>query len=229
MGHCWCNKQKKTTVTKSAPKTGPKPAKKWGTVGETKKGHSSSSSTSNVYGSQFGGIPKTDSNRGIKNHNLKKTQSAYTSSYQRPKASSVVSRAAVFGGTKKKTTTTKTFGNKTSDVFNRSPFAKQKSQTTASSSSSIVKSNSGSRLRGSSITAKRGTPDVVRRSLEKHSAVKSVKVKARFSFDAQASDELEIHTGDIVEIVKAEGDWWEGKLKGKQGIFPKSYAGDVFT
>ena len=256
------------------PKPGPKPAMKWGNSAK-KKGQisfsssgSSGSSGSNAYG--FSGIPK-DTGRGIRKTTLKKTQSA--AAVGRPKASSVASRAAVFGGMQKKATTKKLVKTRsatsthvnsftggaaamqkkkvkvekktTSDVFSRSPFAKKVATTTASAS--ITKSNSnsarskggkgggkggggGGRLRGSSITAQRGTPGIVRRSLEqRQSAVQSVKVKTRYSFDAQAADELEIHTGDVVEIIKDEGDWWEGRLKGKTGIFPKSYAGDVFS
>ena len=80
------------------------------------------------------------------------------------------------------------------------------------------------------MTSKRGTPAIVRNSIErsKATAVKEVLVTARFSFDAEADDELSFRSGDVISIIhEASEDWWEGSLGGKSGIFPKNYATDI--
>lgn len=33
--------------------------------------------------------------------------------------------------------------------------------------------------------------------------------------------------GDVISITKSEGDWWEGKLRGKYGLFPANYVKKV--
>ena len=53
-------------------------------------------------------------------------------------------------------------------------------------------------------------------------------MQVRFSFDAENDDELSLSEGDVVVVLGEEGDWWDGELRGRRGIFPKSYAGDVF-
>lgn len=46
---------------------------------------------------------------------------------------------------------------------------------------------------------------------------------ALYDYDPQESDELQLTEGDVIEIIKKDGDWWEGKLKGKVGMFPANY------
>jgi len=204
----------KTTTTASS-----KPSKKWPTVGSEKKQGSNKhirlKSSTSAYGG-FTGIP-TNTTRGLKKS-----------------VSSIASRASVFGGTtskkatgsaqtsKKSKKSNNTSSVSTKNVFDRSIFAKK---------ATPASSTKGVRLRGSSITSKRRIPAIVRNSIEKNSqvAVQIVQVKARFSFDAENPDELDFHTGDVIEILNDEsGDWWKGRLNNKVGIFPKSYAGDVF-
>ena len=51
------------------------------------------------------------------------------------------------------------------------------------------------------------------------------KCKVVFDYVAEASDELSLKIGDIIEIVRkdvADG-WWEGKLGGKVGVFPDNF------
>jgi hypothetical protein len=203
-----------TTTTASS-----KPSKKWPTVGSEKKQgsnkHARLKSSTSAYGG-FTGIP-TNTTRGLKKS-----------------VSSIASRASVFGGTtskkatgsaqtsKKSKKSNNTSSVSTKNVFDRSIFAKK---------ATPASSTKGVRLRGSSITSKRRIPAIVRNSIEKNSqvAVQIVQVKARFSFDAENPDELDFHTGDVIEILNDEsGDWWKGRLNNKVGIFPKSYAGDVF-
>jgi amphiphysin len=46
---------------------------------------------------------------------------------------------------------------------------------------------------------------------------------ALYDFQAQADGDLDFNTGDRIEIVEktaSQEDWWTGKLKGRQGVFP---------
>ena len=48
-------------------------------------------------------------------------------------------------------------------------------------------------------------------------------VVALYDFQAQADGDLDFNTGDRIEIVEktaSQEDWWTGKLKGRQGVFP---------
>mmetsp|Transcript_13232 Transcript_13232/g.18042 ORF Transcript_13232/g.18042 Transcript_13232/m.18042 type:complete len:173 (+) Transcript_13232:2-520(+) len=47
--------------------------------------------------------------------------------------------------------------------------------------------------------------------------------KALFDFDAQQSGDLGFKTGDVITVVKKDGEWWTGKKNGKEGIFPSNY------
>ncbi|XP_046402866.1 unconventional myosin-Ie-like [Ischnura elegans] len=48
--------------------------------------------------------------------------------------------------------------------------------------------------------------------------------RAVFSYCAQDLDELSFMEGDIIEIVKEhDGGWWQGRLKGSEGLIPANY------
>ncbi|XP_041364734.1 unconventional myosin-Ie-like [Gigantopelta aegis] len=48
--------------------------------------------------------------------------------------------------------------------------------------------------------------------------------KCLYAYDAQDTDELSFNTGDIIDIVKEDSaGWWQGKLRGKEGLFPANY------
>ncbi|XP_029044083.2 unconventional myosin-Ie-like isoform X3 [Osmia bicornis bicornis] len=50
------------------------------------------------------------------------------------------------------------------------------------------------------------------------------KVKALYNYSPQDLDELELKEGDVIELLKEhEGGWWNGRLKGKTGLFPSNY------
>ncbi|XP_033341895.2 unconventional myosin-Ie [Megalopta genalis] len=50
------------------------------------------------------------------------------------------------------------------------------------------------------------------------------KGKALYDYNPQDLDELELKEGDILEILKEhEGGWWQGRLKGRTGLFPANY------
>ncbi|XP_039276684.1 CD2-associated protein isoform X2 [Nilaparvata lugens] len=47
---------------------------------------------------------------------------------------------------------------------------------------------------------------------------------ALYDYNAQEHDELTLQKGDIItDIIIQPGGWWEGKLKGKRGMFPDNF------
>ncbi|CAL7941782.1 unnamed protein product [Xylocopa violacea] len=50
------------------------------------------------------------------------------------------------------------------------------------------------------------------------------KARSLYDYDPQDLDELALKEGDILEIIKEhKGGWWQGRLKGKTGLFPSNY------
>ncbi|CAO3657331.1 unnamed protein product [Mucor hiemalis] len=50
--------------------------------------------------------------------------------------------------------------------------------------------------------------------------------RALYAFDGQQQGDLSFQEGDIITIVQktdSQDDWWTGKLRGQQGIFPANY------
>ena len=202
----------------------PKPAKTRG------YGHKKSASVASI-SQKFGGGSKTFKVGGT-------TAKAQAPEKTQRTGISVKDRAAKFGGTSsKKSSQTKlkssnapTSPPSSSSIFSRSTFAKADKRSSRQGSGLRQGSAGARRLRGSSLTAARGVPSIVRNSVEKFqiASVKKVQVTARFSFDAEADDELSFRTGDVISISKeASQDWWEGSLGGKSGIFPKNYVTNI--
>mmetsp|Transcript_20377 Transcript_20377/g.18517 ORF Transcript_20377/g.18517 Transcript_20377/m.18517 type:complete len:465 (-) Transcript_20377:28-1422(-) len=53
---------------------------------------------------------------------------------------------------------------------------------------------------------------------------KNSRVVALYDHEADADDELEFRTGDIVEVLETSDDgWWTGRFNGKEGLFPVNY------
>ena len=49
-----------------------------------------------------------------------------------------------------------------------------------------------------------------------------------YDYQANESDELTIHTGDVINIIdKYDVEWWQGELNGTVGIFPATYVEDI--
>jgi len=51
----------------------------------------------------------------------------------------------------------------------------------------------------------------------------SPRAKGLFDFNTQDPSELPFRAGDIITILKQDGDWWEGELNGKKGLLPSNY------
>ncbi|XP_032089957.1 unconventional myosin-Ie-like [Thamnophis elegans] len=48
--------------------------------------------------------------------------------------------------------------------------------------------------------------------------------RALYAYDAQDTDELSFNANDVIEIVKEDpSGWWEGRIRGKEGLFPGNY------
>eukprot|EP00794_Sanderia_malayensis_P000125 gene125-736_t len=48
-------------------------------------------------------------------------------------------------------------------------------------------------------------------------------VLALFSYTSQNEDELTFYKGSVINVIKKEGDWWQGELNGQVGMFPFNY------
>eukprot|EP01135_Chromosphaera_perkinsii_P001858 Nk52_evm7s212 gene=Nk52_evmTU7s212 len=54
--------------------------------------------------------------------------------------------------------------------------------------------------------------------------------RALYDYDAQDTDELTIRAGDIITLVNKDNEgWWQGKLRGKSGLFPANYVEIIKT
>ena len=45
---------------------------------------------------------------------------------------------------------------------------------------------------------------------------------AVYSYSGEVGD-LSFTEGDVIKVLKADGDWWEGTCKGERGLFPANY------
>ncbi|XP_050307151.1 intersectin-1 isoform X3 [Anthonomus grandis grandis] len=50
---------------------------------------------------------------------------------------------------------------------------------------------------------------------------------ANYPYQSQEPGDLTFNAGDIIAVVKKEGDWWTGKLNDNVGIFPSNYVQKV--
>ena len=47
--------------------------------------------------------------------------------------------------------------------------------------------------------------------------------QAVYTYSSTESGDLTFNQGDIILVLKAEGDWWTGSFGNKEGIFPANY------
>lgn len=49
-------------------------------------------------------------------------------------------------------------------------------------------------------------------------------VQAQFDFSAQEGSQLPFLRGDIIEVLDCpDPSWWQGRIYGRVGLFPRSY------
>lgn len=46
---------------------------------------------------------------------------------------------------------------------------------------------------------------------------------ANYPYQSIEQGDLSFSAGDVITVLKKEGDWWTGKLKDAVGIFPSNY------
>ena len=52
--------------------------------------------------------------------------------------------------------------------------------------------------------------------------------KALYDYEAQDADELTLKTDEIVTITKRDpSGWWQGRIHGKEGLFPGNYVEEI--
>jgi hypothetical protein len=51
--------------------------------------------------------------------------------------------------------------------------------------------------------------------------------RALYDYGAQEADELTLREGDVIDVIQKSGEWWEGTLNGKTGVFPANYVEDI--
>jgi len=47
--------------------------------------------------------------------------------------------------------------------------------------------------------------------------------KGMWAFTAENPNEISFNAGDSIEILEQNGDWWKGRVNGKEGLFPANY------
>lgn len=60
----------------------------------------------------------------------------------------------------------------------------------------------------------------------------TVKARALWSYneDQREANDLSFSSGEVIEIVKeVNADWWEGRVRGRQGLFPSNYVEKMAT
>lgn len=51
-----------------------------------------------------------------------------------------------------------------------------------------------------------------------------VQYRALYDFVGEASDELDFKEGDIIQLIaKIDANWYNGRFRGREGIFPSDY------
>ena len=54
--------------------------------------------------------------------------------------------------------------------------------------------------------------------------------KAKYAYEAQCEQEISFEEGDLIEFKVEEVDiWWCGTIKGKKGMFPKTFVKKLFS
>jgi len=76
---------------------------------------------------------------------------------------------------------------------------------------SLPPGNKGS-IKGSS-----GPPPPVQRAPPKKTAI------AIYDFRGERSGDLAFRANDVITLLKMEGNWWEGEIRGNVGVFPSNY------
>lgn len=47
--------------------------------------------------------------------------------------------------------------------------------------------------------------------------------KALYAYKSEVAEDLDFSKGDLIKVLRRSGNWWEGEVNGRQGIFPINY------
>lgn len=61
-------------------------------------------------------------------------------------------------------------------------------------------------------------PDLIRKNI----CVSSEYI-AMYTYESSEQGDLTFQQGDVITVLKKEGDWWTGTVGGKTGVFPSNY------
>ena len=51
--------------------------------------------------------------------------------------------------------------------------------------------------------------------------------KANYTFNSEEEGDLSFAEGDIIKVIKKDGEWWLGELDGRKGLFPSTYVSAI--
>ena len=51
-------------------------------------------------------------------------------------------------------------------------------------------------------------------------ALRQIQARALYDFEAQESGDLSFRAGEIIEITRQDGNWWNGNIEARRGVFP---------
>ncbi len=54
-------------------------------------------------------------------------------------------------------------------------------------------------------------------------------MRALYTFAGEQNGDLPFSKGDIINLTKKSGQWWEGSVHGKTGVFPNNYVEEIPT
>jgi len=60
-------------------------------------------------------------------------------------------------------------------------------------------------------------------SVSAPSARPKIMAKGLYPFSAQNPSELSFQFGDVLTVLKQDGDWWTAELNGRTGLIPGNY------
>jgi hypothetical protein len=49
------------------------------------------------------------------------------------------------------------------------------------------------------------------------------RARALYPFQGQDDTELTFQYNDVITVVREAGEWWEGEINGRRGLFPANY------
>jgi len=81
----------------------------------------------------------------------------------------------------------------------------------------------GGATAGGAATTGTGSSIPLQKSSAPPSGPPAVKAKALYPFQGQDASELSFQFNEEINVLRQGGEWWEGELRGRRGLFPSNY------